>query len=100
MRPTGIVVPVLAFILLAAAADAPAYVGPGAGITMLGSLWLVVLFVLFIAGATLFLPIWILVRRCLESRRTQQAADRVERIGVDAEPEIERRDSSRRVRTA
>lgn len=66
--------PTLALGLLAAAlmmwADpAAAYIGPGAGITMLGALWGVVVAVALALGAILFWPIRILLRK----RRKAQA---------------------------
>lgn len=47
----------------ALSAPAWAYFGPGAGITMLGALWGVLLAVLFAVGAVLFWPIRALLRR-------------------------------------
>lgn len=49
--------------LLLAALPAFAYIGPGAGITMLGALWGVVVAVLLALGAVLFWPIRALLRR-------------------------------------
>jgi len=40
-----------------------AYIGPGAGITMLGALWGVIVAVFLAIGAVLFWPIRILLRR-------------------------------------
>jgi hypothetical protein len=42
---------------------AMAYIGPGAGITMLGALWGVVVAVVLAIGAVLFWPIRALLRR-------------------------------------
>jgi hypothetical protein len=51
-------------ILVALWADpAAAYIGPGAGITMLGALWGVVVAVFLAIGAVLFWPIRILLRK-------------------------------------
>ena len=47
----------------AAASPALAYIGPGAGITMLGALWGVVVAVALALGAVLFWPIRALLRR-------------------------------------
>ena len=49
--------------LAAAATPAFAYIGPGAGITMLGALWGVVVAVALALGAVLFWPIRALLRR-------------------------------------
>ncbi len=46
-----------------AAAPAQAYIGPGAGITMLGALWGVVVAVALAVGAVLFWPIRLLIRK-------------------------------------
>ena len=48
---------------IAAAAPAFAYVGPGAGITMLGALWGVIVAVALAVGAVLFYPVRVLMRR-------------------------------------
>jgi hypothetical protein len=63
--------PLLASLALAAAAlaasaaatPALAYIGPGAGITMLGALWGVVAAVALALGAVLFWPVRALLRR-------------------------------------
>ena len=52
---------VASLCLIAAAAPAFAYVGPGAGITMLGALWGVA--VALAVGAVLFYPVRVLMRR-------------------------------------
>lgn len=54
----------LALVLgLTVSGPAMAYIGPGAGITMLGALWGVVVAVLLAIGAVLFWPIRALLRR-------------------------------------
>lgn len=47
----------------AAATPALAYIGPGAGITMLGALWGVIVAVALALGAVLFWPIRVMLRR-------------------------------------
>jgi hypothetical protein len=54
---------VASLCLAAAATPAHAYIGPGAGITMLGALWGVVVAVALALGAVLFWPIRVLLRR-------------------------------------
>ena len=49
--------------LASAAAPAQAYLGPGAGITMLGALWGVVVALALALGAVLFWPVRALLRR-------------------------------------
>ena len=63
----------LASLALASAAATPAlaYIGPGAGITMLGALWGVVVAVALALGAVLFWPVRALLRR----RKPPAAAD-------------------------
>jgi hypothetical protein len=48
---------------LTVSGPAMAYIGPGAGITMLGALWGVVVAVVLAIGAVLFWPIRALLRR-------------------------------------
>ncbi len=50
-------------VVVAAATPAHAYIGPGAGITMLGALWGVIVAVVLALGAVLFWPIRALLRR-------------------------------------
>jgi type VI protein secretion system component VasK len=49
--------------LVTAATPALAYIGPGAGITMLGALWGVIVAVALAIGAVLFYPIRVVMRR-------------------------------------
>lgn len=53
----------LAVLVALWAEPAAAYIGPGAGITMLGALWGVVVAVFLAIGAVLFWPIRILLRK-------------------------------------
>ncbi|MCB1885887.1 MAG: hypothetical protein KDG89_18210 [Geminicoccaceae bacterium] len=61
----------LALIVVTLATPAFAYIGPGAGITMLSALWGVVVAVALAIGAVLFWPIRALMRR---SRRKADPA--------------------------
>jgi hypothetical protein len=61
MRTLSLVVASLC--LIAAATPAMAYIGPGAGITMLGALWGVIVAIALAVGAVLFWPIRALLRR-------------------------------------
>lgn len=54
---------VASLCLVAAATPAAAYIGPGAGITMLGALWGVLVAVFLAVGAVLFYPIRVMLRR-------------------------------------
>lgn len=50
-------------LLLSLNGPAAAYIGPGAGITMLGALWGVLVAILLAVGAVLYWPIKVLLRR-------------------------------------
>ena len=63
MSRFAIAVMALAGALVFAPQPAAAYIGPGAGITMLGALWGVVLAVAMALGAILFWPIRALLRK-------------------------------------
>lgn len=60
---SGLACLLLALGLTALSTPALAYIGPGAGITMLGALWGVIVAVLLALGAVLFWPIRALLRR-------------------------------------
>ena len=68
-------VPVIMAVMLGALWSAPAlaYIGPGAGITMLGALWGVVVAIALAIGAVLLWPLRILFRR--RRNRVAKAAD-------------------------
>ena len=70
MSKTTLAIGLLAAMLALWAGPAAAYIGPGAGITMLGALWGVVVAVALALGAVLFWPIRILLRK----RRKAQAS--------------------------
>jgi hypothetical protein len=53
----------LAILFVLSAQPAAAYIGPGAGITMLGALWGVIVAVALALGAVLFWPIRVLLRK-------------------------------------
>ncbi len=53
----------LVLALLLPEQPAMAYIGPGAGITMLGALWGVLVAIFLAVGAVLFWPIRMLLRR-------------------------------------
>jgi uncharacterized membrane protein len=63
MPKSTLAVGLLVGTLLLWAQPAAAYIGPGAGITMLGALWGVVVAVGLALGAVLFWPIRILLRK-------------------------------------
>jgi hypothetical protein len=65
---------VIALSLLLFAPPAFAYIGPGAGITMLGALWGVVVAVVLALAAILLWPVRILFRRRRKGARPADAA--------------------------
>jgi len=52
-----------ALLLLAFAAPAAAYIGPGSGISLLGGLWAVLVGIVLALGAILFWPIRYMIKR-------------------------------------
>jgi hypothetical protein len=63
-KPTPFTLALAAATLVAAWAEpAAAYIGPGAGITMLGALWGVIVAIALALGAVLFWPIRVLLRK-------------------------------------
>jgi hypothetical protein len=73
MRRVPHVICWLVLLLTVVAQPASAYIGPGAGITMLGALWGVIVAVALAIGAVLFWPIRIMLRR---RKRTPASAAR------------------------
>ena len=61
---------VAALVVLGAAGEAYAYVGPGSGLTLLGALWAVILAVVVSLGAILHWPLRIILRKLREKRTT------------------------------
>lgn len=54
-----------------------AYVGPGAGLTMLGSLWGLIIAVLFIVFGILLLPVKLMLNRMRKNKQAENAANKV-----------------------
>lgn len=54
---------IVAVLLLVFAAPAFAYIGPGAGVSFLGSIWALLVGIVLALGAVLFWPIRYLIRR-------------------------------------
>jgi hypothetical protein len=63
MRKLLSITGLLAILFVLSAQPAAAYIGPGAGITMLGALWGVIVAVALALGAVLFWPIRVLLRK-------------------------------------
>jgi hypothetical protein len=57
-------------LVLTASGPALAYIGPGAGITVLGALWGVIVAVALAVGAVLFWPIRMVARRLRRPKPT------------------------------
>ena len=82
----------LAAALLATAMPAAAYVGPGAGLSLLGSLWGLIVAVVLIVGGLLLLPARLLLRR-MRKRRETHAADTGNQFPKPQQPEGEATDA-------
>jgi hypothetical protein len=54
---------------------AMAYIGPGAGVTMLGALWSVLVAIVLAIGAVIFWPVRILIRR-FRNRSAKAASEK------------------------
>lgn len=67
----------VATVLACVPAICSAYVGPGAGLTMLGALWAVILAVVFIVGGLLLWPIRTLLRRRKSEPQTASGSDEI-----------------------
>jgi type VI protein secretion system component VasK len=63
-----------ALILMLAPGLALAYVGPGAGISMLGALWGLIVGVVMAVGVILFWPIRIMLRKAKAKKANAKAA--------------------------
>lgn len=55
--------------------EAYAYVGPGAGITMLGALWAVILAVILAIGGILLWPLRAMLRKFKNNKKDQDALE-------------------------
>lgn len=76
MFRTNLVASWLSASVLLIAGPALAYVGPGAGITMLGALWGVLVALVLALGAVLYLPIRTVLRK--RRQRRPEAAGHVQ----------------------
>ena len=63
-----------------------AYVGPGAGISMLGALWGLVIGVVMAVGVILFWPIRMMIRKN-KAKKAAAAAEGSEVVEAEAEPQ-------------
>lgn len=70
-----IVVSVMTAITVCAASPALAYVGPGAGISLLGALWGLIVGVVAAIGIILFWPIRIMLRKRKAAREAAEAGN-------------------------
>ena len=72
--------------LISAATPASAYIGPGAGITMLGALWGVIVAVALAIGAVLFYPIRVVMRRFKRPTAANARQETVDRDRAAQDP--------------
>ncbi|TDJ43089.1 MAG: hypothetical protein E2O50_05415 [Gammaproteobacteria bacterium] len=61
-----------------------AYVGPGAGISMLGALWGLIVGVVMAVGVILFWPIRIMLRKAKANKANKANAEEVSAAATDA----------------
>ncbi len=73
MRKSISVLLTLAGVLIAGTASA--YVGPGAGISVLGALWGLIIGVVMAVGVILFWPIRMMIRKNKAKKEAEQAAN-------------------------
>ncbi len=73
-----------ALILMLAPGLALAYVGPGAGISMLGALWGLIVGVVMAVGVILFWPIRIMLRKAKANKANKANAEEVSAAATDA----------------
>jgi hypothetical protein len=76
MHRTAAQLALIATAALLCSAPALAYIGPGAGITLLGALWAVVVAIGLAIGAVVLWPFRVLLRR-----RRKNAASRTDSVG-------------------
>ena len=79
----------LAVLLAAAPVAAHAYVGPGAGISLLGSLWELIVGIVVALAMILFWPIRIMLRKRKAAQEAEAAGDSAavaESAGDDSTP--------------
>lgn len=62
-------------MLLLAPITAPAYIGPGSGLSLFGGLWTLVVGIILALAAILFWPIRYMIRRIRAKKNTGQARD-------------------------
>jgi uncharacterized membrane protein len=78
-----VLIPLLAFMPLMA----EAYVGPGAGLTMLGSLWGLIVAVVFVLFGLLILPYKLMRNKRRKAREQAEQAERAETEVAETEQE-------------
>jgi len=77
---------IFAILLILVATTAQAYIGPGAGIPVLGSLIGIIVTVLVAIGAILFWPIRKMLKRGKKNKATETTATTEGEVSMDAEP--------------
>lgn len=74
MWKTGAIASFMLVLAHLTASPALAYVGPGAGITMLGALWGVLIAILLALWAVLYWPVRAMLRKRRQQRSTSESA--------------------------
>jgi amino acid transporter len=74
-------------VCLSAPLTALAYVGPGAGITMLGSLWGLIVAIVFVVAGLLILPFKLLRNRLRQKKMQEHATEVTSEVAHKDKPE-------------
>jgi hypothetical protein len=72
--------------LLLSTGSAVAYVGPGAGISVLGALWGLIVGIIMAVGVILFWPIRMMIRK-RKAAKAEAAAQKTGELSTDADPQ-------------
>ena len=75
-----------ALILMLAPGLVLAYVGPGAGISMLGALWGLIIGVVMAVGVILFWPIRLMIRKMKANKATAEEASAADATSDNSKP--------------
>ncbi len=77
----------LTVIALLLTGTAAAYVGPGAGISVLGALWGLIIGVVMAVGVILFWPIRVMIRKIKANKGDQASEANTTASDTDADPD-------------
>ncbi len=83
---------ILALLLILLATTAQAYIGPGAGIPVLGSLIGIIVTIVVAIGAILFWPIRKMLKRGKKPKSVETTASTEGEVSMDADPAATKED--------